>query len=441
MNVLYIHTHDSGRYFEPYGYHVPTPNLLNLAKEGTLFRHAYCAGPTCSPSRAGLLTGMCAHSSGMLGLAHLGHKLNDYEQHLANFLKRNGYETVLTGIQHEASRSEDIGYDKIYLGMDDKKEEGGIKNKKEFDFSNAQLVCSYIKEKANNKQKPFFLSYGLVNTHREYPQMDQAEQKQVNPNYVMPPYPMYDNEKNRQDMADHINSVKIVDDCVGMVLETLKQSGLEKDTIILFTTDHGIAFPMMKCNLYDSGIGVALIIKYPENKMRGRAIDALVSQIDLFPTLCDLLALDKPAWLQGVSLLPLLENETDSVRNEIFSEVTYHAEYEPMRCIRTKRYKLIKIYNQEKGYIEANMDGGISKDFYKNAGHFDRMRAKEELFDLYLDPIERVNLIDNHQYKEIYTELNKKLIYWMDKTNDPLANKLKNQTVGFSSDITEELKN
>ena len=65
-NVLYLHSHDTGRYVQPYGYDVPTPNIQRLAEQGILFRQAFCAAPTCSPSRAALLTGQCAHSSGML---------------------------------------------------------------------------------------------------------------------------------------------------------------------------------------------------------------------------------------------------------------------------------------------------------------------------------------------------------------------------------------
>ncbi len=97
MNILYLHTHDTGRYIQPYGYAVPTPNLMKLASEGTLVRQAFCAGPTCSPSRAAMLTGMNPHSCGMTGLAHRGFKLNDYSKHLAAFLGRQGYETVLCG--------------------------------------------------------------------------------------------------------------------------------------------------------------------------------------------------------------------------------------------------------------------------------------------------------------------------------------------------------
>ena len=90
-NILYIHSHDTGRYVQPYGHAIPTPHIQRLAEEGVLFRKAFCAAPTCSPSRASLLTGQHAHNSGMLGLAHRGFKLNDYKQHWLYTLRGLGY--------------------------------------------------------------------------------------------------------------------------------------------------------------------------------------------------------------------------------------------------------------------------------------------------------------------------------------------------------------
>jgi arylsulfatase A-like enzyme len=89
-NILYIHSHDTGRYIQPYGFDVPTPNLQKLAGEGILFRQAFDAAPTCSTNRASLLTGQCPHNSGMLGLAHRGFSLNDYNQHIINWLRPHG---------------------------------------------------------------------------------------------------------------------------------------------------------------------------------------------------------------------------------------------------------------------------------------------------------------------------------------------------------------
>src|SRR5690554_1143196 len=113
MNILYIHTHDTGRYIKPYGYSIPTPNLMRFAEQGTLFRQAYCTSSTCTPSRSALLTGRYPHSNGMIGLAHRGFSIHDYDQHLARFLGRHGYETVLCGEQHEAAQTEILGYQRV----------------------------------------------------------------------------------------------------------------------------------------------------------------------------------------------------------------------------------------------------------------------------------------------------------------------------------------
>ena len=114
-NIVYINSHDTGRYVQPYGFAVQTPNIQRLAEEGVLFRQAFCANPTCSPSRASLLTGMWPHNNGMIGLAHRGARLNDYSRHLAQFMRRNGYRTVLSGGHHEVDNHERevLGYERF----------------------------------------------------------------------------------------------------------------------------------------------------------------------------------------------------------------------------------------------------------------------------------------------------------------------------------------
>src|SRR5579872_6157522 len=102
-NIIYIHSHDTGRYLQPYGHAVPAPNLQRLAEGGMLFRRAFNAAPTCSPSRASLLTGQCPHSNGMLGLAHRGFSMIDYKRHIAHTLRAAGYYSELVGLQHIAS--------------------------------------------------------------------------------------------------------------------------------------------------------------------------------------------------------------------------------------------------------------------------------------------------------------------------------------------------
>lgn len=415
-NVVYIHTHDLGRYIQPYGYAVPTPNLMRLAREGTLFRHAYAAAPTCSPSRAAMLTGMAAHSCGMTGLVNRGFGLNERGRasHLANFLSASGYETVLSGVQHEVpnDRVHEIGYQKILRGED-------LPGEKP-DYGRARRAAEYIR--GGDAQKPFFLAVGFSATHREFPELGDEANKdgEVDPDYVVPPPPFYDTPENREDIARFMIAARIVDDCVGIVTDALREAGRLDDTVILFTTDHGIAFPRCKCNLYDTGIGVSFMLKYPQNPRAGQVVDSLVSHLDVYPTLCELNGLDKPDRLQGESLVPLLNGEVEKVRDTAFAEVTYHAAYEPKRCVRTERYKLIRLAEEHGRIVPANIDDGLSKSFLLAAGLLDERRDREMLFDLYLDPVERVNMVGDERYRGVYEELSQILDAWMEETGDPL---------------------
>ena len=408
MNIVYIHTHDSGRYIKPYGYDVPTPNLMSFARQSTLFRHCYSAAPTCSPSRAALLTGTMPHVNGMLGLAHRGFQMKDNNLHISNYLRNAGYNTALCGIQHEAPDAGMLGYDKIITPNTP------VKSHCERDIMNAHAAADYIKKSAGNKK--FFLSFGMFSTHRVFPDAGDIQQ-----DYIMPPHVMYDIKTNREDMAGYHRSAKTADDCVGIVMDALADSGLEDNTAVIFTTDHGIAFPRMKCSLYDTGIGVAFMLKYPGNPTAGTANDFLISHIDVFPTLCDLCGLEKPDWLMGKSFYDLLQGGTNEINDEIFAEVTYHAAYEPMRCIRTARYKLIRRYDYHSGVVPANTDDGNSKQFLMSAGFLSRPAAREMLFDLYLDPLERENLVNDSAYTSIYSDLSARLSDYMLRTNDPLA--------------------
>jgi arylsulfatase A-like enzyme len=176
----------------------------------------------------------------------------------------------------------------------------------------------------------------------------------------------------------------------------------------------------MKCTLFDAGIGVGLLMNFPGDPSRGRIVDALVSQIDLFPTICDLARLESPQGLEGRSLVPLLQRVQKTVREEIFAEINYHVVYEPMRCIRTPRYKLIRYFGDWDRGMPANCDDSPSKDLLQGRGYFERPREREMLFDLYFDSEERRNLTGNPSYQSICWDLNDRLQAWMEKTGDPL---------------------
>jgi arylsulfatase A-like enzyme len=235
---------------------------MDLARESLLFRHCYCAAPTCSPSRAALLTGQNPHTNGMQGLASRGWQLNDYNHHLVSYFNKQGFVTALCGIQHEAPNYQMIGYQEI-IGNQDFNMDETENSKENWDYDNTAEACRFINRAAGGL-KPFFLSMGWFNTHREFP----SAQKDINPDYLQPAAPLYDCDINRQDMADYHESVRVVDKCLGNIMETVKKAGIWDNTMIIMTTDHGIAFPNMKCTLYDTGIGVGLMIHLPGRRQR-----------------------------------------------------------------------------------------------------------------------------------------------------------------------------
>lgn len=397
-NIIYIHSHDTGRYIQPYGHPVATPHLQQLAEEGVLFRQAFCAAPTCSPSRSVLLTGQYAHNNGMFGLAHRGFSLRDYGLHLIHTLKSVGYVAALAGIQHVAAAAETIGYDQL-LG----EHEGYNPQEKAVEFLN------------NPPPQPFFLSVGFFDTHREFP-----SDHDINPDYCQPPAPLPDTPAVRQDVADYKASARRLDDGVGQILATLRTTGLLEHSIVIYTTDHGIAFPFMKCNLTDDGIGVSLIMRGGDDFRGGKVIEGMVSHIDIFPTLCDVLGVEAPPHLQGHSLLPLIRNETTTIRDEVFAEVSYHAAYEPKRAIRTARYKYIRRFDNRESHVLPNIDDSPSKSVLLAQGLAEQPVARESLFDLTFDPTERNNLATNPGYAHILAEMRRRLERWMQETDDPL---------------------
>jgi N-sulfoglucosamine sulfohydrolase len=399
-NILYIHSHDTGRYIQPYGHDVPAPNLQRLAEQGVLFRQCFCAAPTCSPSRAALLTGQSAHSSGMIGLAHRGFSLNDYDQHIVHTLRKVGYESSLIGVQHVAGDAEVIGYDRVVP----------LPN------HGAEHVAPAAAEFLNSApHEPFFLSVGFSETHRTF-----HDPGPEDPRYTLPPASLPDTSRTREDMARFKASARVLDQGIGTVLEALDTTGLGRNTLVVCTTDHGIAFPGMKCSLSDHGIGVMLILRGPGGFEGGRVSDALVSHIDLFPTLCELVGVDKPDWLQGVSLLPLIHGTSEQVRDEAYAEVTYHAAYEPKRAVRTRRYAYIRRYDDRDSPVLPNCDDSPSKDVWLEHGWGQHAPAVEELYDLVFDPNQAHNLAGNPKMAAVLEEMRGRLARWMHDTADPL---------------------
>jgi len=365
----------------------------------------YSAAPVCSASRAALLTGQCPHRNGMMGLAHLGWSLNDYSKHFLYTARKYGYRSTLAGLQHIAADSKVIGYDEILPHTS---------------YSAKDVAPAAVRFLKSMPKEPFFLDVGFFETHREYP--DATD----DPAYIVPPAPIPDAPEMRLDMARFHSSARILDRGVGDVLDALDTAGLRERTLILSTTDHGIAFPNMKCSLRDTGLGVSMILSGPAPFNKPRVCDFMLTQLDVYPTLCDYLGFEKPSWLEGKSFLPLMQetangDQQTELHDAIFGEVTYHAAYEPKRCVRTPRWKYIRHYDKRHIPNLPNCDDGLSKTFWLQHDWKDNECIPEEqLYDLIFDPYEHNNLAQDERHRETLGTLRVRLQQWMTETDDPL---------------------
>ncbi len=417
-NILYIHSHDMGRYVQPYGHAIPTPNIQKLAEEGVLFRNAFSTACYCSPSRAGMLIGTYPHCNGMYGLAHAGWSCNDYGQYLVNTLKKAGYTAALAGVQHIEGVTDQpwktIGYDQC-LDPPAWQSRNEDSRKARGPYAPHEWANSFLDE---GPPEPFFLSVGFNKAHRPY-----LEQPTEDPRYTLPPVPFPDVPQIRMEMARYKTFARDVDEMMGSVFDTLERTRLAKNTLVICTTDHGIDFPRMKGTLSDQGIGVMLIMRGPEGFTGGKVVDGLVSQIDVYPTLCELLGIDPPDWLQGVSFLPVIRDGSSDVRSEVFAENNYGGKWCPIRCVRTKRWKYIRNYDPSlRSYLRSHVGDGHndSSRFLMEHRYWDVAPSpQEELYDVMFDPCEVRNLAEDPAFAQPLERMRTRLDQWMQETQDP----------------------
>jgi N-sulfoglucosamine sulfohydrolase len=400
-NILYIHSHDTGRLVQPYGVQVPTPNIQLLADQGVLFREAFCVAPTCSGSRASLLTGQYCHQNGMMGLAHRGWELNDVSKHWVHTLRRAGYHSTQVGEQHITKEPGEIGFDRVI--------EVGTTHAGEV----APVAIGALRDAP---AEPWFMSLGFFETHRGF----FAPTSVRDSLYSLPPTNLPDHPATRRDMAAYKQSARALDQGVGAVLNGLHELGLAEKTLVICTTDHGIAFPGAKATLFDRGIGVLLIVRGPAGFTGGKVFDAMVTHLDVYPTLCELAGVETPDWVEGRSLMPLVEGRAEHIHDAIFAETTYHAAYQPHRAIRTDRWKYIRRFDDYPHPVLANCDDGPSKDLLIENGWGDQVVPAEQLYDLCFDPNEVASLDSDPGSQAVLAEFRGRLEEWMRATDDPL---------------------
>ncbi len=299
-NLVMIDCHDLGQHLGAYGWRtVPSPHLDGLAERGARFENSFCTAPQCSPSRATLYTGRYAHANGMLGLAHppFNWQMHADERHLAQIMLDNGYATAQIGVQHVTAHTpqavQRLGFQEVWMTDD------------------ADEVASHtVAFLENFPVQPFFLNIGFSEPHRDARGLFKQAPPDDRLGVEVPPY-LPRTPEAEGEFAELQGVIGKMDKAIGRIWRALEASDLLADTWLIFTTDHGIATPRAKCTLYDPGIETALIMyAEPFGLTGGRVYPQLISNVDIVPTILEMLSIPAPPNLQGYSFAPLLHGKS-----------------------------------------------------------------------------------------------------------------------------------
>ena len=403
-------TNDAGCYGNPV---IKTPGLDLLAEHGTRFTHGFCTTASCSASRSVILSGLHNHANGQYGHMHNFHhfKTFDHVQSLPMLLHRAGYRTVRTGKYHVAPPS-------VYAFEEEITATGASP------IERAEACSSVIDQEDG---RPFFLYFCTSEPHRPFVR-DGSDP--VSPDEVIVPDYLPDLPETRRELARYYMSVQRADRGLLRLIELLQSSGTWENTVVVFISDNGVAFPGAKTTLYDPGMRLPCVIRRPE--VAPGVCDAMVTWADLSPTHLDLAGVgsDAPA-MHGRSFKDAMTQSPTEGWNEVFASHTFHevTMYYPMRVVRGRRYKLI--WNIAHGlpypfatdlWASETWQGTLSRGLT----HYGKRPVKDylerprfELYDLVNDPHEIHNLAGDPAHQTILEDYQSRLRAYQQKTGDP----------------------
>ena len=417
---------------------IHTPNLDKLVQRGTVFQHAHSPNPLCVPSRAEILTGTRGFTNGVL--PPFSNKLNAKLTSLGEVLRRAGYETVYVGKWHTSGRPSTHGYEKAvglfsggggkywkpktdYKGMDVTGYRGWIfqtDDRKLFPKKGVGLTPDISEEFADaaigflktKSKKPFFMHVNFTAPHDPlywptgYEKKYDPKKMPLPKNFLgqhpfdhgnfkgrdekMLPWPRT-KEAVRRNLAVYYAVISHLDEQLGRIVQALEESGELDNTIIIFTSDHGLAVGshglMGKQNMYTHTVEVPLIFAGPGIPHKQER-DALVYLRDLYPTICDFAGAKIPNTVEAKSLVPIIEGKKKSIYERVYCHFS-----DSQRMVRDYKWKLIH---------------------YPKIGRY-------QLFDLVNDPLEMRDLSNMQAHQPRMRQLKKQLQQWQKQVSDPLA--------------------
>ena len=424
---------------------IKTPNIDRLARGGTLFTRAFATTASCSASRSVILSGLHNHATRQYGHEHgpSHFRTRDDLATLPVMLSEAGYHTVRVGKFHVAPAST-YKFDQA-IGVHPR--------------STIKMAESLRGILSKKQDKPLFLYIATSDPHRgggiakELAQQPNrfgnlppgssysgVEEVTYDPKDVIVPPFLPDTPTCRAELAQYYQAASRIDTGLGRLLDIVKETGHDRDTLIIFTSDHGIAMPGAKTTAYEPGLHVPMIVRHPAATARGTKTDGMVSLVDLVPTILDYAgqydAKEDAGRFHGRSFLSAARGEEDKGPAEIYASHTFHEiqMYYPMRVIRTQQYKLIwniahplpfpfasDLWAAPTWQVQYRQ--GMNAPYGKRTVGQYIHRPRFELFDLVADPNEANNLAGNPAHAKTLEELKKKLRAFQLRTDDRWARK------------------
>ncbi|NND79882.1 MAG: sulfatase [Maribacter sp.] len=420
-NIIWLVAEDqSPGFFPMYGDStIALPNIESLANDGVVFDNAFSPVPVCAPARSALITGMYPTTLG----THNMRTHKSWAQENEPSIDIPSYSPIVPeGVRMFTENLRKVGY---YCVNGPKEDYNFAKTQGAWDESSTNRHWRNRKE-----DQPFFAVFNFAVCHESQIWKRSKDSLYVDPETVpIPPY-FPSNEVIRHDLAVNYSNLKRLDDQIGEVIAQLKADGLYENSVIFFYADHGGPFPRHKRALYDSGIKVPLLIKFPNNENADSRNDSFISFIDYAPTVLSMAGIEPPKVMQGKAQFGEFEVKKKS-------EYTFHSSdrfdelYDRLRAVRSVRYKYIKSFNTQishampvayreqmpmmqelrKLYATKKLNDGQSVWLHPD-------KPVEELYDLENDPYELNNLAGIPEFQDTLLHLRKVMKEWIKETND-----------------------